>query len=68
MREKYSSAVVEAGVQCPQMKIQIKPLCWGLGIGWGSHKLALQVGPISVAIWFRMYSWGASKYYNKGKL
>ncbi len=53
--EKYRWLAVNAGFRCPQIKIQIQPLYWGLGIGWGSHKIALTLGPVSVALWFRVY-------------
>jgi hypothetical protein len=62
---KYRCCQAWAGFRCPQLQIQITPLCWGLALGWGDEKLAAQVGPVAVALWFRMGTWQAEAYYDR---
>ena len=58
-RPRYRSFICQAGLWLPQVQLQITPLCWGIGMGFSREKLALQVGPVAVAIWIRIGEWKA---------
>jgi len=52
-RQRYHCVFAEAGFANPQIQFQFQPFIWGLGVGIGTHKIALKLGPLAVAIWFR---------------
>lgn len=53
-RERYWWARACIGWTGPQIQFQITPLSWGIGGGIGTHKISLLVGPVAVAIWYRL--------------
>ena len=52
-RPRYHCAFAEVGFANPQIQFQFQPFMWGLGIGVGTHKIALKLGPLAIALWFR---------------
>lgn len=46
-----------AGLWNPQVQFQITPLFWGLSAFISHKKIACQVGPIAVSIWFTFQGW-----------
>ncbi len=54
--DKYRVAYIEAGWECPQIQIQIQvtPFKWGLGSGAGANRFSLLVGPLAIAVWFKV--------------
>ena len=61
IRRHYACCFAHAGWAAPQIQIQFKPLSWGLGVGLGTHKAALVLGPLAVAVWFRFGDFEAIK-------
>lgn len=52
--KRYKCWHIFFGWRCPQIKIQITPLQWGIGAGFGDGKLAFGIGPIAFACWFKL--------------
>jgi hypothetical protein len=40
----------EVGWRTPQLKIQITPFSWGVGVGKSKYHLGLRVGPIAINV------------------
>lgn len=53
LRRYYS---VEAGWRSPQLQVQITPLSWGLAYGHSPRHIGVQIGPIAVAVKYRLCS------------
>ena len=44
-----------AGMTCPQIKLQITPLYWGIAASWSSNCCAVQAGPLAAQIFWSDY-------------
>lgn len=58
-KHRHRGFVCNAGLWRPQIQIQITPLRWGIGFGFSRTKIAIMLGPVSIAIWFTFKSLGA---------
>jgi len=65
--KKYKSTVALCGWATPQILIQISPFRWGIGVGFGSRKIGVCLGPLSVSIWFRVDEKFGTSYNQWGK-
>jgi hypothetical protein len=50
-RYRWFSARI--GWQVPEIEMQFAPFEWGIGLGYSREKVAICVGPLRVAVWFR---------------
>jgi len=51
---KYNSWNAFYGCRSPQLQIQITPLQWHIGGGFGGGKIAFVLGPIAFALWYKV--------------
>ncbi len=50
----YHGFTSDFGYWTPQLLVQITPLCWGIGFGFGGGQVALKIGPVAVALHWRI--------------
>lgn len=51
-RKKHHCRYIQAGCRTPQILIQVIPLKWGIGGGFGTGKLSVIIGPISIVLYY----------------
>lgn len=57
--KRYRSWQVFAGFNSPQLFIQIAPLEWGIGGGFGRKKVSIRIGPVAIAVYWDRADWKA---------
>lgn len=62
--DTYRWWMVLAGFQVPCLEMQITPLCLEVAFGFSREKVAIALGPVRLALWFRAGKWthGAEHY------
>jgi hypothetical protein len=63
MTKKKSKLIwgFEAGSNSPQMKIQIRPLCWCIGFNIERKAFQFGLGPIAIGFWWAKNPWHVEK-------
>jgi hypothetical protein len=56
-KHRHRGFICQVGLWNPQIQLQITPFCWGVSVGFSRTKVAVQLGPMAIAIWLYVRGW-----------